>query len=238
MKGRFQPLRWLTQLSHYLPGRCLLCDCPFDDGAALFCSACLDDLPVNDCACYQCALPLATPGYCAACLDQPPSFDKTVAPFRYQAPLATLINRWKHQGDSRPLNTLIDSLRNQLLQEYQQTDWPDLLLPVPLPWRRRLVRGFNQTEQMSKLLSRHLNIPSNHQLLRAKGGEHSQQGLNRKQRLGNLAGRFTLREKVTAEHVALVDDVMTTGATASYLAKLLQDAGVKRVDVWLIARTP
>jgi len=161
-----------------------------------------------------------------------------VAPYRYQAPLAALINRWKHQGDSRPLDTLIDSLRERLLEEYQQADWPDLLLPVPLPWRRRLVRGFNQTEQIANLLSRQLNIPSNQQLLHAKGGEHSQQGLNRKQRLRNLAGRFTLRGDVPAEHVALIDDVMTTGATASYLAKLLQDAGVKQVDVWLIARTP
>ncbi|BFM13357.1 ComF family protein [Simiduia litorea] len=238
MKGLAQPLRWLATLSHYLPGRCLLCDQPFDSGTALFCPGCLNDLPENNCCCFQCALPLETPSYCAACLEQPPCFSKTVAPFRYQAPLASLINRWKHQGDSRPLNTLIDRLAGRLLIEYQQTDWPELLLPVPLPWRRRLVRGFNQTEQISHLLSKQLAIPTHYRLLHANSGEHSQQGLNRKQRLRNLAGRFALTGKVPAEHVALIDDVMTTGATASYLAKLLQNAGVKRVDVWLIARTP
>ena len=238
MNGRSLSLRWLNQLRHCLPARCLLCEQSDDHGGGLLCPACLLDLPTNSIYCFQCALPLATPGLCPNCLSAAPAFFKAVAPYIYQPPLAGLINQWKHQGDSRPLNTLVTALTEQLMSQYQHAEWPELLLPVPLPWRRRLVRGFNQTEQIARQLSSRLKLPYDSHLLHASAGVHSQQGLNRQQRQRNLEGRFRLKGKVEAGHVALIDDVMTTGATAACLAKLLQNAGVKRVDVWLIARTP
>ena len=238
MYGYAHPLTWLRHLGHLLPSRCLLCEIGLLRHEGLLCTACLEALPRNPTYCAQCALPLATQGLCPDCLSRPPCFSKAIAPFQYLPPLAGLINQWKHAGDCRPLSLWLNLLEEAVLNSYQQAPLPELLVPVPLHWRRRLVRGFNQTEQMAHYLSKRLAIPVQHQLLKASAASHSQQGLNRRERQKNLANRFCLAATPPAQHLALIDDVMTTGATASHLAQLLMKAGATRVDLWLIARTP
>lgn len=225
------PTHWLARL---LPGRCILCA---DHSEHLLCAACQGDLPLNTLACPRCALPLAAEGLCPSCQAEAPPVHKCVAAYLYQAPLAGLINQWKHKGRRQLLGCLAPALLNQLRTAYLHDSWPQVLLPVPLHWHKRLQRGFNQTEQLAQRLGRTLQIPTAYQHLGRHRG-HSQQGLDRQARLANLHRQFYLRAPAPFDHLAVVDDVMTTGATGATLAKLLQDHGVKRVDVWLLARTP
>lgn len=224
-----------TRLLGLLPNACLLCQ---DPCRWLLCPACQDDLPDNGAGCQQCALPLPQPGLCPACLARPPAFDRCIAALSYQGPAAGLIRRWKHGTDGRALLLLAGLLHRQLLDAYCQDDLPELLLPVPLHPLRQARRGFHQTWQLASALSARLALPVTADGLVRTGRAHSQQGLDRKDRLKNLVGQFALRKPLAARHLALVDDVMTTGATAAVLAKLLKDHGASRVDVWLIARTP
>lgn len=221
-----------------LPGRCLMCNDSLPRHQRLLCAPCRQDLPRNPTCCPQCAQPLPDTELCPGCLMHAPPFDRTIAPFLYLPPLASLINRWKHAGDSRVLALLIPMMQTQLLHAYQHDDWPELLVPVPIHWRRRMHRGFNQTEQVARRLGAQLHLPMASDLLQSRHTGHSQQGLNKRQRQQNLAGHFSVTRPPVVEHLALIDDVMTTGATATHLATLLKDEGVKRVDIWILARTP
>lgn len=226
---------YLSTLLRYLPNACLLCH---DPCTGLLCPDCRDDLPINRCSCQQCALPLLQPGLCPACLAKPPAFDRSCAALSYQAPAAGLIRRWKSGTDERALPLLADLLHQHLLAAYCHDDLPAQLMPVPLHPQRQAVRGFHQTHQLAAQLATRLALPLCADNLVRRGRAHSQQGLDRKHRLKNLAGQFALSKPIGAHHLALVDDVMTTGATADVIATLLKDHGASRVDVWLIARTP
>lgn len=230
-----KPLKRLLNLC--LPARCHLCDKPLAQPLSYLCAPCFDDLLRNRCACPVCALPMPQPEICPQCLAKPPPFHRGIAAYIYCYPLAGMINRWKHQRDCSALPLLSTQLAQQLRVAYQADDWPELLLPVPLHWRRLLQRGFNQSEQLAWELHRQLQIAVDCEAIKRIEHAHSQQGLNRKQRLHNLRQTFTANRQLP-DHVALIDDVMTTGATCTQLAKLVQDHGAKRVDVWLIARTP
>ncbi|MBB3167020.1 ComF family protein [Simiduia aestuariiviva] len=235
--GQRRLYQWRRQYwpqSLQLPCRCWLCG---DSSQHLLCDACARDLPLNEAPCPRCALPRTQGSECPECLRRPPQFARSLAPYCYAPPLAGLINRWKHQGDQRLLPYLVPQLVAHLQTAYVHDDWPQCLLPVPIARARRLVRGFNQTEQLARRLGRQLQLPWRADLLTRRGG-HSQQGLSRRERLRNLRQQFAVRGPLALEHVALIDDVMTTGATCATLAKILQDAGVKRVDIWMIARTP
>ncbi|UTA47546.1 ComF family protein [Simiduia sp. 21SJ11W-1] len=217
-----------------LPSRCLLCSA---QSCGLLCAHCADELPVNLGACPRCALPQCQFTECPNCQKHPPAFAKAVAPYSYQAPLAGLINRWKHRGDQRLLPFLAPQLLGYLRAAYAHDDWPQRLVPVPVSTAKRMQRGFNQTEQLARCLGGALGIGATATLLGRRQGQ-SQQGLGRRARLKNLQQQFYITGPAPAAHLALVDDVMTTGATAATLAKILQDAGAKRVDIWMIARTP
>lgn len=221
----------LTPLSH-----CLLCDNA--SPAALLCPPCAADLPRNLNACWQCALPLPQPGLCPDCQQHPPAFSRCLAAFVYQPPLSQMLNNWKHHADQRPFRLMAKTLQQLLLTHYQQDDWPQALVPVPLHRRRLMTRGFHQTRQIAHYLGRQLGIASAPDLLSKSAGGHSQQGLDRQHRLNNLKGSFHCGGDPAGRHLALVDDVMTTGATANLLAELLLKRGATRVDVWVLARTP
>ncbi len=113
---------------------------------------------------------------------------------------------------------------------------PELLLPMPLHPHRYRERGFNQSIEIARHLARRFELPLDlYSVVRSRDTLH-QTGLPAKQRRQNMRGAFCLQKTVKAEHVAIVDDVMTTGATASALAGVLKQAGVGRVDVWICAR--
>ncbi|MGQ7816069.1 ComF family protein [Metapseudomonas furukawaii] len=219
---------------------CLLCGAP---GSELpICTGCEADLPWLTGQCSLCALPLPSLGLpCGACLKRPPSFDRVVAPWRYDFPVDSLITRFKHQG-RWPLGRLLgELLARHLAHGFDDgLPRPDALLPVPLAAPRLRQRGFNQAGMLAGWLARELDIPVELDGLKRHRDGPPQQGLDAVTRRRNLRDAFSLdtRARVHGRHLALVDDVLTTGTTAQVLARLLKGAGATRVDIYCLARTP
>ncbi|WP_404363903.1 ComF family protein [Marinobacter sp.] len=207
------------------------------------CIGCFDDLPVNLSQCRQCALPLAIeirhPVFCGECLSQPPPFERVIAPWRYQFPVNQLVSRYKYSGQralGQPLITsLVTHVREQLAQEPDRR--PDVLIPSPMHSSRQRKRGFNQAEDIAEQLSRAIDVPWSVSLARRLRKAPAQSGLKREQRLANLRNSFAIYGPAPGR-IAIVDDVMTTGATARALSLALQGAGAKHIEVWALARTP
>jgi len=227
--------KWLT-----IEQFCLLCDEAIGDGA--FCHACERELPWLAGHCAICALPLPTAGLaCGECLRHPPAYDRVEVPWRFAFPVDTLINRFKHQARWPLGRVLADGLAGHLRHAFGEgLERPDALLPVPLARRRLRQRGFDQARMLAAWLGASLALPVDTSLLRRHQDTAPQQGLDAASRRRNLRHAFTLTSdaQVRERHFALVDDVLTTGATASTLARLLKRAGAARVDVYCLARTP
>jgi len=220
---------------------CLLCDERAEPRLPL-CPSCETELPWLGPHCAICALPLPAAGLiCGACQKRPPAFARVEAPWRYAFPVDTLITRFKHQA-KWPLGRLLGELLAGHLQHAfaEGLPRPDCLLPVPLADGRLRRRGFNQAAMLARWLARPLRLPVDEELLRRPRDTPAQQQLDADARRRNLRRAFALAEppRVAGRHLALVDDVLTTGATAEALARLLRRAGAARVDVYCLARTP
>lgn len=220
-----------------LPKSCLLCG---EIGDFTVCSGCYEELPWLKSACETCALPLPKAGMCGACQQQPPQFDCCVSPWQFAPPVGKLINQFKHRRNFRYGDFLATELSRTLRQQYQerQQQLPQAVMAVPLHWRRGLWRGFNQSQFLAQEVCRDLGLQWL-KALRRNQPTPKQQGANRKQRLKNLDGVFSCEFKGDVpERIALVDDVMTTGATVEAVCTVLKQAGVKSIDIWVLARTP
>ncbi|WP_065259103.1 ComF family protein [Pseudomonas bananamidigenes] len=220
---------------------CLLCDEPAETDTPL-CTACETDLPWLGDQCMTCALPLPAAGLtCGDCLRNPPAFEQVVVPWSYGFPVDSLITRFKHNA-KWPFGNLMGEVFAQFLQHRFDEDLPrpDALLPVPLADKRLRQRGFNQAAMLAQWLGKRLDVPCEEHILRRIQDTDAQQALDAKARKRNLRNAFNLlpQTNVRGRHLALVDDVLTTGATAQALARLLVDAGATRVDVYCLARTP
>ncbi|MBH3352271.1 ComF family protein [Stutzerimonas stutzeri] len=219
---------------------CLLCDerC---EGQPL-CSPCEADLPWLDGRCTVCAVPLPSRGLvCGECLKRPPSYDHVEVPWRFAFPVDALITRFKHQARWPYGRLLGERLAHHLEHAFAEgLPRPDLLLPVPLARRRLRQRGFNQAQMLADWLSRPLGIATDARVLERVLDTPAQQQLDAATRRRNLRQAFAIATAadVKGRHLALVDDVLTTGATAEALARLLKRAGAERVDVYCLARTP
>lgn len=220
---------------------CLLCSEVVEEASAI-CSACETELPWLGEQCRTCALPLPASGLtCGQCLRQPPAFEQVAAPWSYSFPVDTLITRFKH-GAKWPFGRLLGELLGQYLQHRFDEDLPrpDALVPVPLANQRLRRRGFNQAAMLARWLSEQLQIACDESLLLRVQDTSAQQDLNAEARKRNLRHAFALapNASVAGRHLALIDDVLTTGATVQTLAKMLINAGAARVDVYCLARTP
>jgi len=219
---------------------CLLCD-ETCDGHPL-CGPCEAELPWLDGRCATCAVPLPTRGLvCGECQKRPPSYDHVEVPWRFTFPVDALITRFKHQA-RWPFGRLLGE-RLGLHLQHAFTDGlpqPDLLVPVPLARRRLRQRGFNQAQMLAQWLGGALKLPVDEHLLERVVDTPPQQQLDAATRRRNLRQAFCLAPGtvIKGRHLALIDDVLTTGATAEALARLLKRAGAARVDVYCLARTP
>jgi ComF family protein len=219
---------------------CLLCG-EASDTQLPICTPCESELPWLGDACQICALPLPINGLtCGQCLKVPPAFTQVVAPWTYGFPIDSLITRFKHSANW-PYGHLLAELLVQSLHFRFSEDLPRpcALIPVPLSRKRLRRRGFNQAAMLARWLSDNLEIACDEQLVIRTQDTSAQQDLNAKARQHNLRRAFALHPQATirGRHLALVDDVLTTGATARTLARLLMDAGASRVDVYCLART-
>ena len=221
---------------------CLICD-ETTESALCVCNVCETELPWLLDQCDVCALPLPMEGLiCGQCQEKPPAFKQVIAPWSYSFPVDSLISRFKHQA-RWPLGHMLARLLAQHVQHrFDNTDLtrPDCLLPVPLARKRLRERGYNQALMLARWLSQDLGIAHDEQLLLRPHETLAQQALDAKTRQRNLRGAFALcaNAQVQGRHFALVDDVLTTGATAHSLSRLLISAGARQVDVYCLARTP
>lgn len=220
---------------HSTHHRCSLCGLnPADDVSGL-CHACHDDLPWLDHACPICAEPraVASNALCPRCSRHLPPFQSTTAALTYRFPVDRLLSSVKYHRRPQLLRWLTACLAERIQQRQQPL--PEMLIPVPSHpltlWRR----GFNQAELIASLLASQLSITQKN-LLRKRLLTQHQLELDRAQRLKNLTGAFVV-DGAPARHIAIVDDVMTTGATVTQAARALRQAGAGEIEVWVIART-
>lgn len=225
-------------LDAVLPPRCLLCAAPATQSRGL-CSACHADLPRNRCCCRRCALPLEYSALeCGGCLRSEPPFARAWAPFRYAHPLDLLESRFKFRRDLAAGKVLGD-LMVEAARPDLSADLPERLYCVPLHPQRLRERGYNQALELAKPLAKALDLPLDSASLVRLRSTRAQIGLDAKERRRNLHAAFALKPGARPpRHVAILDDVMTTGTTLGECAKVLRKAGAARVDVWALARAP
>ncbi|SFS16427.1 comF family protein [Dyella sp. OK004] len=218
-----------------LPWRCQLCGAPGQDGLDL-CHACDADLPRNRSCCARCALPLPHAAeLCGECQRRLPPWDAAWAPFRYGWPLDRLESRFKFGADLAAGRTL----SKLWAREFTSLEKPDLILPVPLHPKRLRQRGYNQALELARPLAAAWHVPMRSDILQRERDTAAQTELDRAARRRNMRGAFSLSASIALPaHIALLDDVMTTGATLAECALRLKRAGVRRVDVWALARAP
>lgn len=220
------------------PGYCLLCGEPSQRPQDI-CRACEQELPALGNHCPRCALPLNQTGTteCAECLKKAPYFQRVISGWRYQGSAAQLISRFKYQRQHSYGRVLGELFSKQLQQAYHGQALPDLIVATPMHWLRRLRRGFNHSEQLAGQLSRQLHIPVFRHIRRIRHSK-TQQSLNAAQRRRNLKAVFRIGRPLHGQRIAIVDDVMTTGATANELSHALLMAGAIEIHIWCLARTP
>ena len=228
---------WATIIQDWLyPPTCLLCGDPGDQSLDL-CHACHADLPYNHHACPSCGAMLAqqvsTSTPCGHCLRAPPNYDTTQALLCYQAAVPYLITSLKFAGHY-PVARLLGALMAHHLKK--RTPYPQQIIPVPLHHRRYQQRGFNQAIEIARPIAHTLEIPLNLTSCRRHRNTSPQSRLAAKERRHNLKGAFSVIKEPGVEHVAIIDDVVSTGTTVNELARALRRAGVKRIDVWSAAR--
>jgi ComF family protein len=228
---------WLNIIQNYLlPPTCILCGgMGFNDQD--ICPGCYWDLPYNRHACCRCGeafdFAVSADTLCGACIKKTPSFDSVQAPFLYQDEIQFLITRLKYGTDhknARLLGYLLAEALNPLVSR------PECIIPVPLHKNRYRTRGFNQAQEIANVVSNLLAIRVDSQLCIRQQDTPHQTGLSAQKRRQNLRRAFAVVMPVAYRHIAIMDDVMTTGSTVSALALTLKRAGVTRVDVWVCAR--
>lgn len=221
-------------IADLLPRHCEICGLEVGQDSYLagfcrYCSQYFEPLP----RCQSCGLPmLAEVVACGECLKRPPIWQRIYCVGGYQPPLSSYVYRFKYQGQFWQSDKLASMLATRIEQPAQ------LVTSVPMHWRRYWWRGYNQSELLARSLATRLRIPYRPLFNRVRPTP-PQAGLNKIQRQDNLLNTFSLKSQQTlVEHVAIVDDVLTTGSTVYHLCKLLLDAGVKTVDIYCICRTP
>jgi len=217
---------------HLLPQACALCRAP--SALAMLCEPCRRTLPRVGPACARCALPCAQ-AVCATCARSPPPWRRAVAAWRYAYPMDRLLRGLKYAGQLALAEPLADGLADAL-GEAPADDRPDAVVPLPLAPRRQRERGFDQARLIASRVAQRIGVPLLPALTRVRDAG-PQAALPLAAREANVRDAFAMRCSVRGMRVALVDDVLTTGATLSSAARVLKRAGAADIEAWVVART-
>lgn len=224
-----------------MQGACWLCHQPLKLAHQGICSFCFKSLPPMPICCLRCALPVEISTIeCGRCLQNPPAWQQLIAVTPYQAPLRKLIHHYKFHPLPQLAFTLARIFALHWLNGYRQNFWckPDMLVTIPLHPKRLWFRGFDHIAFIGEYLSRWLNITYSRNSLVRTRDTLTQITLKRKYRYSNLKGAFTLTTPLeTGRHIAILDDVITTGATMQAASQLLICAGAQAIQAWSVCRT-
>lgn len=208
-------------------GACYVCR---GQARAILCAACRAELPrLQGALCPRCALPSPGAALCGRCLADTPEYDATVAPLAYDFPADALVHALKFRGEL----SLASFLGKLLAERIAQRETIDLVIPVPLSAARLRGRGYNQALEIARHLPGKLDFSC---CVRERDAT-PQTELPWAERRRNVRGAFACRRSLEGARVAVVDDVMTTGATLDEMARTLKRAGAARVVNWVLART-
>jgi len=213
-------------------GTCMLCRGGAEQG--LLCAACDADLPrLGGALCPRCAVPSTAGAICGRCLSHPPRFDATVAALEYRFPADVLVHALKFRGE-----LALAALLARLLEDRIARDPPvHFILPVPLAARRLRERGYNQALEIARHLARATGARLALDACERARDTPAQIGLPWAERAANVRGAFLSRRALDGATVAVLDDVMTTGATLDEIAGALKGSGASYVVNWVVART-
>lgn len=221
--------RWrVGAIPPLLPQQCVLCLAPA--GTSLVCAACDGALPRLPSGCPLCALPSPAGAACGACLKRAPPFAATRAAFAYAFPVDRLLHALKYRSALPYVEFLADALADSVVPG------PHLVVPLPLHPARQRERGFNQAQELARHVARRLHLPLAQGLVRTRDTP-AQAGASKAERRRNVRGAFASLPAVAGRHVALVDDVLTTGATLAEAARAALAGGARSVEAWVVART-
>ncbi len=215
------------------PALCQICGIPVSSDAC-YCSHCWAGFDRVHNACDLCGLPNHASGaICPVCLHSPPSWQRMCAPLVYSGHTRDEIHRLKYLYRLELAQTLLQ----QLHTEFNRESKIEVLIPVPLHRSRLLERGFNQSEEIARILSDYLNIPLDRQCLKRTRATKPQTGLSPSRRRENIKRAFEYSPNRPYQTLAIIDDVITSGSTMSEICRLLRRKGVKHIEVWSLART-
>lgn len=222
-------------LKNLLPASCLLCGMASQNRCCLGCAA---DLPWLVHACHRCGymLPMDAEN-CGECLKRSPPYDNTIALFRYEPPMDHVLLSVKFRRHLAYACMLGEMMSDKVGEYYRDSALPELVLPVPLHPQRLKVRGYNQALEIARPVAKQFKIPLSLQDCVRAVETKPQATVPAEERAQNIQKAFALVRKIQAKHVAIFDDVVTTGSTVAEITRVLKKSGVERVDVWCCART-
>lgn len=222
-----------TGIKHILPAQpCVLCGRMSRDG--LWCADCDAALPYLDMPrCPACALPVPSGELCGHCLRHPPLFSRAVAAFGYAFPLDKLIQAMKY-GEQL---ALAHAFAERLVQRIPRDSLPDCIIPMPLHPAKLRERGYNQSHLIAAPIARKLDIELLPRACLRVRDTTPQSSLPWKARKKNMRDAFSCETDLTGRRVALVDDVLTTGASLNALADVVRRRGAREIEAWVVART-
>ena len=194
-------------------------------------------LPRINYGCECCGRELAKNAtICGECLNHPTPFTHTIAPFHYAEPIDKFIIALKFHGQLLYAKLLGELLAERLIEYYKNTAEPEIIIPIPLHTQRLKERGFNQALEIAKPIAKKLQLPLERYHCQRVKNTAAQTTLTAKERRHNVKQAFGVNKKLP-EHVAVIDDVITTGSTMTEFCKTLKKSGTIIIDVWCCARS-
>lgn len=221
---------WLGAIHQALPLLCPGCLQYHQKGT--LCPVCRSYLESLHEPCPSCSAPDCSHSICGSCLKDPPAWDNAHIAWQFSGLVRHLIHQFKYQKNMAAGSTLL----SLWMDHHQHIPKPEAIVAVPMYHRKHQQRGFNQALWMAQRLSTAWQLPRWNGIQRTMATE-SLEGLNKKQRRQTLKNAFTIVSE-PPKMVAIVDDVFTSGATASEISRLLKRQGVEKISIWALARTP